>query len=96
MVANVLAYVCLLKAYVVATTQLQGQISHSQICKQGLEIDPSVCINLIDMYVKCGYFEEALNVFDCLQNIDVVAWNTLITWYLEHGLLKEVFFALTR
>ena len=40
------------------------------------------------MYVKCGYFEEALSVFDCLQNRDVVAWNTLITWYLEHGTSK--------
>ena len=33
-----------------------------------------------------------MNVFDCLQNRDVVAWNTLITGYVEHGLLKEAFF----
>ena len=88
MAGNGVAYVCLLKACAVATTPLRGQNSHSEICKKGLETDPSVCINLIDMYVKCGCLEEAQNVFDCLQNRDVVAWNTLITGYVEHARLN--------
>ncbi|GER31940.1 pentatricopeptide repeat-containing protein [Striga asiatica] len=40
---------------------------------------------LIDMYLKCGCFRYAQNVFDRMPKRDVVAWNTMISGYGSHG-----------
>lgn len=44
---------------------------------------------LIDMYGKCGEVLNARNVFDGLQNRNVVVWTALMTAYLQNGYFEE-------
>ncbi|KAH7286109.1 hypothetical protein KP509_33G058900 [Ceratopteris richardii] len=44
---------------------------------------------LVDMYVRCGEFEKAIEVFDKLPVHDVVSWNVLIGGYAQHGYNKQ-------
>ncbi|XP_031486334.1 pentatricopeptide repeat-containing protein At3g24000, mitochondrial-like [Nymphaea colorata] len=62
---------------------------HSWIIKSGLLSDIYVASSLVDMYSKCGCMEEAETLFHDLDAKDVVAWNTLICSYSQHGLGKK-------
>jgi pentatricopeptide repeat protein len=69
-----------------------GRQIHSEItCKGFLESNIAVGIALIDMYGKCGFFWEAEQVFDNLVVQDTVAWNALLTSYVEHKHCEDVF-----
>ena len=63
----------------------QGQEIHSEVVKRALERDVFVGGNLVDLYVKCGLHKEARATSSKLLVRDIVAWNTLISGYLEHG-----------
>ncbi|KAE9585920.1 hypothetical protein Lal_00010120 [Lupinus albus] len=41
---------------------------------------------LINMYMKCGGFEEGHLVFDKIKGRDIISWNSLIGGYGMHGL----------
>ena len=41
--------------------------------------------SLVDMYVKCGFLEEAKELFDNLPVRDAVLWTTIITGCADHG-----------
>lgn len=40
---------------------------------------------LIDMYIKCGNFEDAFRAFQKLPKGDVVIWNAMIAGYVLHN-----------
>ncbi|XP_050223011.1 pentatricopeptide repeat-containing protein At1g08070, chloroplastic-like [Mercurialis annua] len=40
---------------------------------------------LIDMYAKCGNIDNAISVFNCMENKDLISWNTLIGGLAVHG-----------
>lgn len=46
---------------------------------------------LIDMYAKCGSFEDAYRVFEHVPERGVVAWNAMLTGYIQHGHAEEAF-----
>ncbi|KAJ7521184.1 hypothetical protein O6H91_19G042000 [Diphasiastrum complanatum] len=69
--------------YVKTGTLEKGRFIHSQIISIGLESNIFVGNALIDMYAKCGSMNDALQVFNNLQQRDVVTWTTLISAYAQ-------------
>lgn len=51
------------------------------VVKMGFMDDVFVGNFLVDMYFKCGKFEEVRKVFDLIKNKDVYIWNLMIMGY---------------
>eukprot|EP00250_Pteridium_aquilinum_P018914 c24231_g4_i1 orf=1-3099(-) len=67
----------------------KGQEIHTELIKERLEKDPFVSSSLVDMYSKCGFLGEALEVFSELPDQDVVAWTALISGLAGVGFGRE-------
>ncbi|PNX99107.1 pentatricopeptide repeat-containing protein chloroplastic-like [Trifolium pratense] len=48
-----------------------------------------VATSLVDMYGKCGAFEDAEKVFDDMPEKNVIAWNSMIAAYAQSGMNME-------
>ncbi|KAF9592968.1 hypothetical protein IFM89_019272 [Coptis chinensis] len=66
-----------------------GKQVHGRLVKAGYEMGCYVGNALVLMYGKCGSVEEAYDVFESMQEKDLVTWNTMITCYAKHGFGKE-------
>lgn len=53
--------------------------------KEGIERNIIVDNALLDMYVKCGSIETALNLFDSMRHRNVISWSTMIGGYAMNG-----------
>lgn len=62
-----------------------GQQFHNHLIKMGLDFHPFITNSLVDMYAKCGSFEDARKVFSSTIWRDVVCWNSMISTYAHHG-----------
>ncbi|CAN0891871.1 Pentatricopeptide repeat-containing protein At2g40720 [Linum grandiflorum] len=51
--------------------------------------DVRVCTAVIDFYCKCGFVEEAFQVFDEMHERDLVSWNAMIAGYVGCGYVGE-------
>eukprot|EP01018_Ginkgo_biloba_P004838 Gb_17076 [translate_table: standard] len=71
-----------------ATVQ-QGMEIHDYIIRSGFELDIIVSNALIDMYAKCGSIWVAREVFDRMDQKDVVSWTAIITGCGMNGLGEE-------
>ncbi|KAL3755692.1 hypothetical protein ACJRO7_002703 [Eucalyptus globulus] len=60
-----------------------GSSIHTYIVKKGMESNPILGSNLIDLYYKCGYREQACNMLMHMENSDAIAWTTMISSFLE-------------
>ncbi|BAT72646.1 Pentatricopeptide repeat-containing protein [Vigna angularis] len=68
----------------IAALELGKQV-HGQVVKAGFETGCFVGNALLGMYFKCGSTDEANNVFEGIEEKDVVSWNTMIAGYARHG-----------
>ncbi|KAL8104020.1 putative pentatricopeptide repeat-containing protein At3g13770, mitochondrial [Apium graveolens] len=57
----------------------KGKMLHNYIVNTHLIDDVRVGTALVDFYCKCGFLEDARLVFDEMNEIDVVAWNAIIS-----------------
>ncbi|KAL4558204.1 hypothetical protein LXL04_036402 [Taraxacum kok-saghyz] len=73
-----------------------GEKLHAVIVKQEFKSDPFVISALIDMYSKCGKTNKARNVFDLMVKFDLVAMNTMVAGYVQHGLINEALILFTQ
>lgn len=76
----------------IETRSLQrGKIVHSRICELGFERNFDLLPKLIKFYSKCGYIDDARNLFDKIprRSLNVFAWTSLISGYVENGLLAD-------
>lgn len=79
------SFACALKVCGSMDVLDKGRDLHTQIVIEGLLEEHLVVANaLVDMYAKCGALLEAQEVFDDIQNRDVVSWNALIAGYTQH------------
>ncbi|KAL5992201.1 hypothetical protein ACLOJK_013116 [Asimina triloba] len=62
-----------------------GRWAHSYMDRKGVEMDVVLGNALVDMYGKCGLLDEALRVFQGLDEKDVFLWSTMIGAYAIHG-----------
>ncbi|KAH7290831.1 hypothetical protein KP509_30G066200 [Ceratopteris richardii] len=59
-------------------------------CLSGIA-DEMVMTEIVNMYGRCGSIDNAQKIFDTIRSQSTVAWNTLISVYLEYGEVDEVF-----
>ncbi|KAJ6431984.1 hypothetical protein OIU84_019284 [Salix udensis] len=66
-----------------------GRQIHGQIVKFGFGAYVFVGSSLMDMYAKMGLISVASQVFDEVQERNVVMYNTMITGFLRCGMVKD-------
>ncbi|KAI5080321.1 hypothetical protein GOP47_0005800 [Adiantum capillus-veneris] len=62
----------------------KAHVIHADIVDNGLEFLPIVGSALVNMYSKCGSFEDACKVFDMVSVRDVVLWSAIIVACANH------------
>ncbi|KAK9109032.1 hypothetical protein Sjap_017092 [Stephania japonica] len=73
-----------------------GQRVHELMVRSGIEMNIIVYTSLLDMYIKGGFVDKALKLFDEIEGKDVVSWNSLINGYSKNGYAKEALEAFRR
>ncbi|KAF9595528.1 hypothetical protein IFM89_000616 [Coptis chinensis] len=66
-----------------------GMKVHGVILRCLFDVDVVVYSSLIDMYSKCGRVDKARLVFDRIVEKDLVAWNSMVSGYAQHGCARE-------
>lgn len=83
---NGVTFLCILKACDNIESIRRGEEIHDELARRGLlEKDAMLGTALVDMYVKCGAFARARQVFEELPARDIVSWNVLLAGYVQHG-----------
>ncbi|KAJ8619359.1 hypothetical protein MRB53_027888 [Persea americana] len=84
--------VLLLQSCIETKSYQQGKSIHSQILKLGFERNRDLLPKLIKLYSVCGRISIARNLFDRIpnRNLNVFVWTSLISGYIENGLLGNV------
>ncbi|XP_031738844.1 pentatricopeptide repeat-containing protein At5g66520 isoform X2 [Cucumis sativus] len=67
----------------------QGKWVHAYIKRNGLTINVILGTTLIDMYMKCGCVETALEVFYGMIEKGISTWNALILGLAMNGLVES-------
>lgn len=67
-----------------------GRMAHIKVVEEMLEGDQLVSNALVCMYSKCNSLVDAQLVFERLPKRDLVAWNTLIGGYADHGSVSSL------
>ncbi|XP_052201710.1 pentatricopeptide repeat-containing protein At1g19720-like [Diospyros lotus] len=79
----------ILKACSAVQLLRSGKMVHGYVVRNESETDVFVGNGLIDLYANCGEFRYSKNVFDSMQERDVVSWTALLSAYMDGGLLEE-------
>ncbi|KAG0606205.1 hypothetical protein M758_9G122200 [Ceratodon purpureus] len=61
----------------------------ARVLKAGWDTDLYVGTAMINMHVKCGSIEDAIEVFDKLPRRDLVTWTSMITGLAQHGRFQQ-------
>ncbi|XP_038892450.1 pentatricopeptide repeat-containing protein At3g49170, chloroplastic [Benincasa hispida] len=67
----------------------KGEQIHAQVIKLGLKSNQSVCNALISMYSRCGNIESAFQVFEDMEDRNVISWTSIITGSAKHGFATQ-------
>ncbi|KAL2495428.1 Pentatricopeptide repeat-containing protein [Forsythia ovata] len=71
-------------------------ILHCCMIKTGFQCDVSLMNCMLSVYAKCGRVVDARELFESLNDKDIVSWNSLINAYSVVGNVSEVFKLLHR
>ncbi|KAL6909761.1 hypothetical protein ACP4OV_001420 [Aristida adscensionis] len=63
---------------------------HCYAQKAFFKLDTLLLNATITAYSRCGDVTSAENVFDLLENKDIISWTALLTCYAQNGLAQEV------
>ncbi|XP_065868989.1 putative pentatricopeptide repeat-containing protein At2g01510 [Euphorbia lathyris] len=66
-----------------------GKQLHSQAILTTADLDVQVANSLVDMYAKCGLFEDAERIFVKLSSQSTVPWTAIISANIQKGLVEE-------
>eukprot|EP00250_Pteridium_aquilinum_P025999 c3207_g1_i1 orf=178-972(+) len=85
-------FVALLTACAQTKNLERGCKLHAQIARMGLGNNLFIASAMVDMYAKCAMLARAQEVFEKLQNRDVILWNALIAGFVEHGYFEKAIY----
>ncbi|CAL5211215.1 unnamed protein product [Lathyrus oleraceus] len=83
--ASSFTYASLLSGAACIGTIGKGEQIHARVVKMGFGTDLSVNNALISMYSKCGNKEAALQVFNDMEDRNVITWTSIINGFAKHG-----------
>ncbi|KAB1220578.1 hypothetical protein CJ030_MR3G015831 [Morella rubra] len=63
----------------------KGEQIHARLLKSGFESNQCICNALISMYSRCGNIEAAFQVFNHMDDRNVISWTSMITGFAKHG-----------
>ncbi|KAL9302346.1 Pentatricopeptide repeat-containing protein [Arabidopsis thaliana] len=93
---SVFTFPSLLKACSALTNLSYGKTIHGSVVVLGWRYDPFIATSLVNMYVKCGFLDYAVQVFDGWSQSqsgvsarDVTVWNSMIDGYFKFRRFKE-------
>ncbi|KAK7387098.1 hypothetical protein VNO78_27605 [Psophocarpus tetragonolobus] len=66
-----------------------GKWVHAYISKNKLKVNVILSTTLIDMYMKCGCVENALEVFYAMEEKGVSTWNAVILGLATNGVVEQ-------
>lgn len=64
-------------------------IHHYYVMQKRIQLSVILGNALIDMYAKCGSIDAAAELFNEMQERDLVSWNSIIVGYASHGHAKK-------
>ncbi|XP_009370728.3 pentatricopeptide repeat-containing protein At4g39952, mitochondrial [Pyrus x bretschneideri] len=63
----------------------EGKKVHCHIKERRIGNNLSLATALVDMYAKCGELEKSRELFNSMEDRDVISWNVMISGYATHG-----------
>ncbi|KAL3838085.1 hypothetical protein ACJIZ3_022676 [Penstemon smallii] len=67
----------------------KGEQIHARLLKSGFVSTQCVCNALVSMYTRCGNIEAGFQVFNEMEDQNVVSWTAIITGFAKHGFAKR-------
>jgi len=86
---NELTFVSVINACAILIDLRFGRQVHAYIIRSGFQAQVSVCNDIVTMYAKTQTIEDALCVFDKMQEQDLISWNAIIVGYAHNGHYQE-------
>lgn len=87
---NEITIASILKACASLQAIEKGKQLYSQIIENAMAQNIFVNNTLLDMYIKCGFMEDACTLFNQMDEKDAVSWNVVIAGHYLHGNMGEV------
>jgi len=89
--SNYITVVSVLSACLLPGDLLErGKPLHAYIVSAGFESDEHVKNSLITMYAKCGDLSSSQDLFNGLDNRNIITWNAMLAANAHHGHGEEV------
>ncbi|KAK6925725.1 E motif [Dillenia turbinata] len=82
---NSITLVSLLSACAFIPNISTGELIHSYIIVNGMNLDVALGTALLEMYSKCGHIEKAFQVFSSMTDKNVQTWTVMISALAHHG-----------
>ncbi|XVF71886.1 hypothetical protein PTKIN_Ptkin12aG0075800 [Pterospermum kingtungense] len=86
---NTYTFVACLQAFEDYSFRKLGKEIHAAVLKSNQVLDAYVSGALVAMYVRCCKMNEALRTFNELDEKDKVAWNSMLTGFIQNAMYSE-------
>ncbi|KAM7279183.1 hypothetical protein ACFE04_006317 [Oxalis oulophora] len=86
---NLLTYLSLLTSCSGLQALLEGCQVHGVLWKLGFQSDLCIESALMDMYSKCGNFEDAWKIFESAEKLDEVSLTVILASFAQNGSEEE-------
>jgi pentatricopeptide repeat protein len=67
----------------------KARLVHDYVCARRYSLDVELGTAMIDMYAKCGSIDSSREIFDRMEQKNVISWSAMIGAYGYHGQGRE-------